>query len=437
MAITIVLLCIACLVLLITWLKLNPFLAFLLVSIVGGLVLGIPASQIANSVQKGIGDILGSLSIIICGGAMLGKLVAESGAAQKISSVLMGMAGKKYILWALLLTGFIIGIPLFYAVGFVLVMPLVFTISYRYNLPAVNIAIPLLAALSVAHGYLPPHPSPTALMVQFGAGMGKTFLYGAAIAVPAMIIGGPFFSKIVCIKAVLKPGMFNVKLVDEKKLPGTFNAFFSALLPVFLLLSSVCASCFFKNSIFFQKAAAFLGEPSIVMLVSLFTATVTLGIGMGKKIIDVMSMYADAIKDIAMILLVMGGAGALKQVFVDSNINRELASSLANLAIHPLVLAWLISAAIRVCLGSATIAGLTTAGIIAPLIIQSNVDPSLVVLSIGSGSLMFSHVNDPAFWMFKEYLGLSFKDTVLSWSLMETIVAVVGLAGVMTLNQFV
>lgn len=437
MAIPIVLLCIACLVLLITWLKLNPFLAFLLVSIVGGLVLGIPASQIANSVQKGIGDILGSLSIIICGGAMLGKLVAESGAAQKISSVLMGIAGKKYILWALLLTGFIIGIPLFYAVGFVLVMPLVFTISYRYSLPAVNIAIPLLAALSVAHGYLPPHPSPTALMVQFGAGMGKTFLYGAAIAVPAMIIGGPFFSKIVRIKAVLKPGMFNVKPVDEQKLPGTFNAFFSALLPVFLLLSSVSAGWVFKNSISFQKAAAFLGEPSIVMLVSLFTATVTLGVGMGKKITGIMNMYADAIKDIAMILLVMGGAGALKQVFVDSNINKELAASLSNLAIHPLVLAWLISAAIRVCLGSATIAGLTTAGIIAPLIIQSNVDPSLVVLSIGSGSLMFSHVNDPAFWMFKEYLGLSFKDTVLSWSLMETIVAVVGLAGVMTLNQFV
>ena len=152
---------------------------------------------------------------------------------------------------------------------------------------------------------------------------------------------------------------------------------------------------------------------------------------------ELTSMYADAIKDIAMILLVMGGAGALKQVFVDSNINKELAGSLSNLAIHPLVLAWLISAAIRVCLGSATIAGLTTAGIIAPLIIQSNVDPSLVVLSIGSGSLMFSHVNDPAFWMFKEYLGLSFKDTVLSWSLMETIVAVVGLAGVMMLNQFV
>ncbi|MBN8850766.1 MAG: gluconate transporter [Sphingobacteriales bacterium 50-39] len=436
MVIATVSLCIASLVLLITWLKLNPFLAFLLVSIVAGLAFGIPVERIINSVQKGLGDILGSLSIVICCGAMLGKLVAESGAAQKIASVLMGIAGRKYIRWALLLTGFIVGIPLFYAVGFVLVMPLVFTIAYRYDLPAVTIAIPVLAALSVAQGYLPPHPAPTALIVQLGAGIGKSLLYGVAIAVPAMIIGGPFFSRIVRIKSAVKPGIFEVRTLSEEKLPGACNAFLSALLPVILMLLSVFANWASKNSIFFHKAAVFLGEPSVVILLSLGVATITLGRSMKVKMTQLMNMYADATKEIAMVLLVMGGAGALKQVFVDSNVNRELADSLSTLSIHPLVLAWLISATIRVCLGSATIAGLTTAGIIGPLMARAHMDPNLVVLSIGSGSLMFSHVNDPAFWMFKEYLGLSFKDTVLSWSLMESIIALVGLAGVLTLNYF-
>src|SRR4029079_9794647 len=195
MVLTIVLLCIILLVTLITWLKINPFLVFLFVSIVAGLSLGLPLEKIPFSLQKGMGDILGGLVMIICCGAMMGKLVAESGAAEKIASVLVNRAGRKYVLCAMLITGFIVGIPLFYSVGFVLLMPLVFTISYHYKMPAVQIAMPLLAALSVAQGYLPPHPSPSALMVQFGAGMGKTFLYGVIIAIPAMIVGGLLFSR--------------------------------------------------------------------------------------------------------------------------------------------------------------------------------------------------------------------------------------------------
>src|SRR5688572_16489001 len=190
-----IVLCILSLVILISWGKINAFLAFLLVSIATGLLLGIPLRTITGSVQKGIGDTLGSLSIIITLGAMLGKLVAESGAAQKIATVMMNLFGEKYIQWALMVTGFIIGIPLFYNVGFVLMIPLIFSVVYKYKLPAIYIGLPMLAALSVTHGYLPPHPAPAALVLQFKANMGMTMLYGIVIAIPAIIIGGLLFSK--------------------------------------------------------------------------------------------------------------------------------------------------------------------------------------------------------------------------------------------------
>ena len=195
MSILIVLLCIVILILLITWGKVNAFLAFLIVSLLAGLLLKLPAEKIMSAVQQGMGDTLGSLVSIICLGAMLGKLVAESGAAQKIATVLMNAFGVRYLQWALMITGFIIGIPLFYGVGFVLMVPLIFSVVYQYKLPAVYIGLPMLAALSVTHGFLPPHPSPTALVTQFGASMGITLLYGLLIAIPAIIIAGPLFSK--------------------------------------------------------------------------------------------------------------------------------------------------------------------------------------------------------------------------------------------------
>lgn len=437
MSIVIVVLCIVALVLFITWGKMNAFLAFMIVSMGAGLLLGVPIELISASMQKGIGDILSSLVIIISTGAMLGKLIAQSGAAQKIASVLMRLSGRKYIQWALLLTGFIVGIPLFYSVGFVLVIPLIFSVSYQYKLPAVYVATPMLAALSVAHGYLPPHPSPAALVVQFNASMGKTLLYGLAIAIPAMIAGGPLFAETLkkIPSAPLKT--FQASLLPEDKLPGAFNSFISALLPVFLLIITTLLPLLFAENAFVMKITFFIGDPATVMLLALLLATYTLGLRMKKTMTGLMLIYGDAVKDIAMILLVMAGAGALKQILMDSGISDDIAKALLDIDIHPLVLAWLISAMIRVCLGSATIAGLTTAGIVAPMMGQLNVDPSLMILSIGAGSLMFSHVNDPAFWMFKEYLSLSFKDTIRSWSLMETTVAIVGLLGVLVLNQLI
>jgi Gnt-I system high-affinity gluconate transporter len=437
MTILIVVCCIVLLILLITWGKFNAFLAFLIVSLLAGWLLGIPIDALTQSVKKGIGDMLGELVIIICLGAMLGKLVAESGAAQKISSVMMNLFGRKYIHWALMVTGFIVGIPLFYNVGFVLLVPLVFSVMYQTKLPAVFLGVSMLAALSVTHGFLPPHPSPAALVAQFHANLGTTLLYGMTIAIPVVIIAGPLFAQ-TCRKIKSVPlQTFQQKSIPADQLPGTANSFFSSLLPVMLLaLSSVVPLLNIKSRAALQLLSL-IGDPAIVMLMSLLLATYTLGIAMGRDIKTIMNYYSEAVKDIAVILLIVAGAGALKQVFTDSGVSIAIAGGLQTLDINPLVLGWLIAAIIRVCLGSATVAGLTAAGIIAPMMATAHVHPSLIVLSIGAGSLMFSHVNDGGFWLFKEYFNLSMKDTLRSWSLMETLVAVFGLAGVLILNLFI
>ncbi|WBL43065.1 gluconate:H+ symporter [Algoriphagus halophytocola] len=437
MTILLVLLSIAILVLLIVWAKLNPFLAFLLASIAAGFLLGLPADQIAGSVQRGMGVLLGDLVIVIVTGAMLGKLVAESGAAQKIAGVLMKTFGEKHITWAMSFTGLVVGIPLFYNVGFVLLVPLAFTVAYQYKISAVYVGIPLLAALSVTHGFLPPHPSPAALVAQFEANMGLTLFYGFAIAIPTIIVAGPIFAKTLKNMQASPLKTFQADIKPESELPSTLNSFFTALLPVVLLVGTTALNLNAEGASSSSKLIAFVADPGIVMLISVLIATFTLGIKRDFNMKQIMDIYTVATKDIAMILLIVAGAGALKQIFTDTGVSQEIAEGLQSWEIHPLILAWTITAVIRVCVGSATVAGLTTAGIIAPLVTTMNVDPNLLVLSIGAGSLMFSHFNDAGFWMYKEFFNVSIKDTIKSWSLMETIVAVCGLIGVLILDVFI
>jgi Gnt-I system high-affinity gluconate transporter len=437
MSFIIVLLSILLLVLLISYFKVNAFLSFLIVSILGGLFLGIDPSQIGTTLQKGIGDMLGSLVVVIIAGAMLGKLVAETGAAQRIASGLMKVFGEKYLQIALMITGFVIGIPLFYNVGFVLVFPLLASVVYRYKLPAVYVGLPMIASLSVTHGFLPPHPSPAALVTQFNANMGTTLFFGVMIAIPTVIIAGPLFAKTLknINGSILKT--FQTEGLPEDKLPGLFNSLLSSLLPVLLLAFTTAFNFTITADSPFKSISLFLSDSSIVMLISLGVATVTLGLSRGIKMNHIMNIYSDAVKDVLMIILIIGGAGALKETLLRSGVSNEIGNLLDNLNMHPLILGWLIASVIRVCVGSATVAGLTAAGIVAPLLIaHPEVHPSLMVLSVGAGSLMFSHVNDSGFWLFKEYFNLSIKDTIRSWSLMETIVAVCGLAGVMLINYF-
>lgn len=425
------------LILLITWAKLNAFLAFLIVSVLAGFLLGLPANKIIGSIEFGIGDTLGSLVIIICLGAMLGKLVAESGAAQTIATVLVKFFGVKYLPWAVMVTGFILGIPLFYGVGFVLLVPLIFSIVYEYKLPALFIGLPLLAALSVTHGFLPPHPSPTALVQQFHANMGLTLLYGLVAAIPSIILAGPVFSHFLRKIPSHPLETFRPKQIDEKKLPKTGSSIFISLLPVLLLLLGTFLQYVFIGNPSATNIISFVGNPSLIMLLSILVATYFLGVKTGKSIKEVMTIYTDAVKDIGMILLIIAGAGALKQVVTDSGATQQMTSVFQTWSINPLLLAWLMAAIIRICVGSATVAGLTTAGIIAPLITHVHVNPNLMVLSIGAGSLMFSHVNDSGFWLFKEYFNVSMKDTFKTWTVMESIVSIVGLMAVLTLGIFI
>ena len=430
----IVLLAIIGLVLFITVLKINPFLSFLLVSIVAGIFLGLPLGVVVDSVEKGIGDLIGSILIIICLGAMLGKLVAESGAAQRIASAMMETFGTKYIQWALVITGFIIGIPLFYGIGFILMVPLIFSVVYQYKLPAVYIGLPMLAALSVTHGFLPPHPSPTALVAQFNGSMGLTLVYGLLIAIPTIIIAGPLFAK--SLKGINSKPLetFKPNELPADQLPGTFNSFITALLPIILLMLTTALPFFVSGNEKLESVVAFLGDASIVMIISLAVATFSLGLFQSRSMTFLMEIYTGAVKDVAMILLVIAGAGALKQVLTDSGVSEEIAASLQSWEMNPLLLGWIVAAVIRIAVGSATVAGLTAAGIVAPLLLQSNVNPNLLTLSIGAGSLVLSHVNDAGFWLYKEYFNLSLKDTFRSWTVMETLVAVFGLVGVLLLD---
>lgn len=439
MSFVIILVSLIILIVLISYFKVNAFLAFLVTSIIAGLGLGIPLEKLPDSINTGIGSIMKSLTLIIVLGAMLGKLVAESGAAAKIASVMVKAFGIKNVQWGLMITGFIVGIPLFYGIGFVLLVPLIFSVAYQYKLPAVYIGLPMLAALSVTHGFLPPHPSPVALTKMFEANLGMVLIYGLIVAIPAIILAGPIFSRSLKKIKTGEVTLFQQKEVDEQKsIPGQFNSIITAILPVILLILVTVIPYSFPNmSETPAKIIAFIGDPSIVMLIAVIVATYTLGIRQKRSIKEVMRVYEEAIRDIAVILLIIAGSGIFKQVMEDSGVSEELALSLLKLPVHPLILGWFIAAIIRGCVGSATVAGLTAAGVLISLVTQSGVNPNLMVLAVGAGSLMFSHVNDSGFWMYKEYFNLSMKDTLRSWSVMEAIVSIAGLIGVLLLSLIV
>lgn len=440
MPLLIVLLGILLLLLLIVKFKLNAFLSFIIVSLFVGIAGGMDLLTVVDSIQNGIGNTLGFLVLILGLGAMLGKLVADSGAAQQITAKLVDKFGRKNIQWAVMLTGFIVGIPMFYSVGFVILIPLVFTVAVSTGVPLLYVGLPMLASLSVTHGYLPPHPAPTAIANQFNADIGKTLLYGIIIAIPAIIVAGPLLSRTKLIKNINATPLkefYNPVILKEDQMPSMSVSILTALLPVILIGTSTIANHFLDEDLLISKILAFLGNPVIAMLIAVLTAIYTLGLARGKKMPEVMDSLTASISSITMVLLIIAGAGALKQILVDSGVSDYIADLIKDSSLSPLLLAWLIATVIRVCVGSATVAGLTTAGIVSTLAQADGVNAELMVLAIGSGSLMLSHVNDSGFWLFKEYFNLSVKETLSSWTVMETTVGVMGLIGVLVLNMFV
>ena len=426
------------LLLLITAVKFDAFLSFVIVCLFVGLAMGLSIEETIAALTKGLGDTLGFLVLILGLGAMLGRIVADSGAARKITETMVGAFGIKRLHWALMLTGFIVGIPMFYSVGFVILIPIVFTLAASTGMPLIFVAMPMVASLSVTHGLLPPHPAPTAIADMFGADMGKVMMLGIVLSVPAIIIAGPLLAlRFKKIRATPLEEFTGREPMEKSKLPSTFLSMSAALMPVLLMGISALIVPLLEEGSPADRIIRGLGDPVMAMLLSVLFALFTLSLRNGKKIPEVMNNLMHAVSSIAMILLIVAGAGGLKEILVVSGISDYLADLLRQSGGSPLFLAWLIAVVIRISIGSATVAAMTAAGIVLPLVSDPSVSPELMVLSIGSGSLIASHVNDSGFWMFKEYFNLSIRDTLLTWTLMETVISLVGLAGVFILDLFI
>lgn len=439
---------IVALLVLIMGLKLNTFVSLIIVSFGVALLLGMPLDQIVKTIEAGIGGTLGHLALIFGLGAMLGKLIADAGGAQRIAMTLVARFGEKNIQWAVVVASFIIGIALFFEVGLVLLIPIVFAISRQLRVSILYLGIPMVAALSVTHGFLPPHPGPTVIAGEYKANIGEVLLYGFIVAVPTVIIAGPVFTKIA---KRLVPESFtrtgNIASLGEQKefdleeTPGFGISVFTAMLPVLLMSIATIFTLlqetlgWGENSVI--SAIEFIGNASTAMLISLLVAVYTMGIARKIPMQSVMDSCTTAIAQIGMMLLIIGGGGAFKQVLIDGGVGKYVAHLFEGSALSPILLAWLIAAILRISLGSATVAALSTAGLVIPLLEQSDVNLALVVLATGAGSLIASHVNDAGFWMFKEYFGLSLKETFATWTVLETIISVCGLGFVLLLSLVV
>lgn len=420
-----------------TYKKVNPFLSLLLVAIIVGLLLGMEPAALLASIEKGVGSTLGGLALIICLGAILGKLLECSGAIGQITSSLINSFGEKHVQWAVLLTGFLVGLPLYYNAGFVILVPLVFSVARKTGLPLLYIAIPTAASLSATHCFLPPHPGPVVLVNAFGADLGLTLVYGFIIVVPTAILSGPMLGRL--IKNV-STGITNEPVSEQskiEKLPSALSSFIIALTPVILITLAVFAKNFLPDENQIKTAVLFIGDPTIALLLSVLFAFYFFGIKRGETMQTTMNWLTTGITGIAMILLIITAGGVLKQVLIDSGTANYITEFSSAWTINPLLFGWIITALLRVTIGSATVAGLTAAGIVAPLAASGVVSKELLVLSVGAGSIFGSHINDTGFWMFKEFFGLSLKQTFLSWTVMETLMSILGLIGVLVLQMII
>ena len=364
--------------------KMNGFIALVLVALAVGLMQGMPLDKVIGSIKAGVGGTLGSLALIMGFGAMLGKMLADCGGAQRIATTLIAKFGKKHIQWAVVLTGFTVGFALFYEVGFVLMLPL------------------------------------------------------AILAIPTVILAGPVYARV--LKGIDKPipeGLYSAKTFSEEEMPSFGVSVWTSLVPVVLMAMRAIAEMILPKGHAFLPVAEFLGDPVMATLIAVLIAMFTFGLNRGRSMDQINDTLVSSIKIIAMMLLIIGGGGAFKQVLVDSGVDKYIASMMHETNISPLLMAWSIAAVLRIALGSATVAAITAGGIAAPLIATTGVSPELMVIAVGSGSVIFSHVNDPGFWLFKEYFNLTIGETIKSWSMLETIISVCGLVGCLLLNMVI
>ena len=433
---------IAVIVLLITWLKLHAFLALMIGAIGVGLAAGLGGAGSVAAFAKGFGDTMGGVGILIGLGAMYGKLLADSGGADRIVDTLISRSSVKALPWTMALVGALIGLPMFFEVGLVLLMPVIILVARRSGLPLMRIAIPTLAGLSAMHGLVPPHPGPLVAIQALGANLGLTLALGVAVAIPTVIIAGPLFSKLAARWApVPVPALF-VTAEDEgidvttRPRPSFGAALVSILIPVVLMLLSALTDIVWAGSDSPAKTLIdFLGTPVVALGIAVIAGIFILGRG-GK-------MNKDAIADtlekslppIAGIGFIVGAGGGFKQVLISTGIGQVIADAVEGSALSVLFLAWVVAVLIRVATGSATVATVTAAGILAPVAADlTSPHVALMVLAIGSGSLFLSHVNDAGFWLVKGYMGTSIGQTLKTWTVMECLVSICGLIGVLLLS---
>ncbi len=422
--------------------RLNAFIALILVSLATGAAKEMQPEAIVKSIQNGIGSTLGGLIIIIGMGIILGAILAETGAMQQIAESLILRFGVRRAKLALTAAAFTVGLALFYNAGFVVLIPLVFSVAASTGLSLPYLGLAAASALSVTHGFLPPHPGPTTIAIMFKANIGKTLGLGLCVAVPTLFCAGVVFPEFIKnIRSAPPSGIVRVTRLKSGDLPPFILSILIALSPALLMEAAVLGDFLLPAGSPLLITLKFLGDPSISMIMAVALALVFLGVGCyplneaRSRIGVLMDRSSESLGGGALIILVVAAGGAFKQVLTDSGIGKDVADLVGSSGFSPLFLGWLIATAVRVSVGSATLAGLTAAGIVQPLLAANpSVSPELMVLSIGAGSLMLSHVNDTGFWMFKEYFGLTVADTFRTWSAMETIVGIVGLGMVLLLN---
>ncbi len=452
------------LLILIVKFKWNAFFSLLAASLTVGLLNGMNLQQVLESVLNGIGGTLGKIILILTFGAMLGKLIEESGAAHTITYRLIDLMGLKNVQYAILITGFLVGLPMMYNASFLVLIPLIYTFATTARLPLLYLGIPLSASLSIAHAYLPPHPAPTYVSLIYNANINQVLLIGLIPVIPACLLAGILLSKFFRRLDVKPPlELHQEHTFKKEELPGLGRSILAALTPVILMLFGAVAdmifgpapskadmiakgipdlTAFYQNLLAahgWQHATAsimahvltvikFLSDANIALFMAVLAGIATLGLRNGRNMESVMKMLGNAVGSIAMIILIIAAGGAFSQVLKDSQINQYISGIAVNFHFNPLVLAFCVAALIRLAVGSATVATMTAAPIMVPIAMQAGIAPELMVLATGSGSLMFSHFNDIGFWMFKEYYNVSIKHTFLIWTVMESIVGLVGLA---------
>jgi GntP family gluconate:H+ symporter len=437
---------IALIVVLITLLKLHPFLALIL----GGLTVGVIAGQNLNDVLAsftlGFGETAAGVGALIALGAMFAKLLADSGGADQIVDTIVGNASGRMLPWAMALVGALIGLPMFFEIGLVLLMPVIYLVARRAQVSLITVGIPALAGLSAMHGFVPPHPGPVTAIDYLGADLGVTLALGLVVAVPTIIVAGPLFGSIAGRWVVIEPPTtFDTPHGEEAerdesmRRPSFAVTLATVLLPVVLMLGKAILDIVIDdpdNTV--QQVGDVIGNPFVALLISVLVAMYTFGVRAGMDKQKLSDTVTAALPPIAGILLIVAAGGGFKQVLIDTGIGTRLADWASDANISVLLLAWVLAVLIRLATGSATVATITASSLMVGLVGGlSTGETSLVVLAVGAGSLFFSHVNDAGFWLVKEYFGMTVGQTIKTWSLMETVLSVTGLVMVLILGIFI